>query len=281
LGCKGEEELEISPAGRGIWFEGATQMDALELKKWRKALGLSQSQAAEKLGVQRSTFQNWEHERVPIPQTTELACETVTKQWNQRSEFGPVILVYADRHIWPGPEGKHETRMVQCEFYNNNETALTRVRLLASRSMLHNPAILDPDGGVLWSTPELLRESTQDKPVTTVQHGTALRDTVVPGTAWWKLLYGSKVISGRVIKAARTLLGWSKAKLAHESGVSTWTIAQLERAHLAGKAHSRTAQKLRHALEVGDIEFIDNNGSVQGIRLGGREVRFVGPNNET
>jgi hypothetical protein len=103
-------------------------------------------QAAEKLGVQRSTFQNWEHERVPIPRTTEFACETIAKRMKQRLEFGPVILVYADSPIWPGPEGKHEARVVQCEFYNNNESALTRVRLLASGSMLHNPAILDPDG---------------------------------------------------------------------------------------------------------------------------------------
>jgi len=144
--------------------------------------------------------------------------------------------------------------------------------------MLHNPAFLDPDGEVVWSTPELLRENTQNKPVRAVVNGAS--DTVVPGTAWWELLYGSKVINGRAIKAARTLLGWSKAKLARESGVSTSTIAQLEGGHGATKAHSRTAQKLRHALEVGDIEFIDNNGDVQGVRLRGREVRFVGPDND-
>jgi transcriptional regulator with XRE-family HTH domain len=253
-------------------------MHASELKRWRKALGLSQSQAAERLGVQRSTFQNWELERVPVPRTTELACETITKRMKQRLEFGPVILVYADSPIWPGPKGKHQTRVVQCEFYNNNESALTRVRLLASGSLLHNPAILDPAGGVVWSTPELLRE-TQNKPVTAVADRTLMSDTVIPGTGWWELLYGSKVISGHAIKAARMLLGWSKAKLARESGISMTTITQLE-THRVGKAHSRTAQKLRHALEVGDIEFIDSNGGVQGVRLRGREVRFVGPDNE-
>src|SRR5262249_46741365 len=162
-------------------------MDAAELKNWRKALGLSQSQAAEELGVQRSTFQNWELEYVPIPRTTELACETVAKRMKQRPDFGPVILVYTDRPIWPGPEGKHETREVQCEFYNNNETALTRVRRLASGSMLHNPAILDPDGGVVWTSPELLRENTQNEAVPAVVDRTFVSNTLVPGTAWWEL----------------------------------------------------------------------------------------------
>jgi len=254
-------------------------MDAAELKNWRKALGLSQSQAAEELGVQRSTFQNWELEYVPIPRTTELACETVAKRMKQRPDFGPVILVYTDRPIWPGPEGKHETREVQCEFYNNNETALTRVRRLASGSMLHNPAILDPDGGVVWTSPELLRENTQNEAVPAVVDRTFVSNTLVPGTAWWELLYGSKVISGQAIKTARILLGWSRAKLARDSGISQTTIAELE-AHRVGKAHSRTAQKLRHALEVADIEFIDNNGGVQRVRLRGREVRLVGPDKD-
>jgi len=108
---------------------------------------------------------------------------------------------------------------------------------------------------------------------------TFISDTLVPGTAWWELLYGSKGISGHAIKAARMLLGWSKTKLARESGISLGTIVDLE-AHRIGKAQSKTAQKLRHALEVAGIEFIENNEAVEAIRLRGREIRFVGSDND-
>ena len=71
----------------------------------------------------------------------------------------------------------------------------------------------------------------------------------------------------RQIKAARALLGWSQSDLAKESGVSEPTVARLE--SLEGKLGGReiTAEKIRVALEIAGIEFIDENGGGSGVRL--------------
>jgi predicted transcriptional regulator len=71
----------------------------------------------------------------------------------------------------------------------------------------------------------------------------------------------------RQIKAARALLGWSQSDLAKESGVSEPTVARLE--SLEGKLGGReiTAEKIRAALEIAGIEFIDENGGGPGVRL--------------
>jgi len=249
-----------------------TFMDAAELKKWRKTLCLTQSEAAEKLGVGRTAFQNWELGYFPIPHTAKLACETITKCWKQRSDFGPVTLVYTDRPIWPGPESKHETRVLHCEFHDNNESAVARARLVASESMLHNPAILDSDGEVVWSTPELSREFRNDASLSNVQDDADARHAAGRGskpTVWWELLYGTKLVSGRQVKAARALLGWSQADLARASGVSVATIVQLEGAPGNDSIHSKTAGKLRHAIELAGIDFIEERGG-RGVRLRGR-----------
>jgi transcriptional regulator with XRE-family HTH domain len=242
-------------------------MDAAELKKWRKTLCLTQSEAAEKLGVGRTAFQNWELGYFPIPHTTKLACETITKCWKQRSDFGPVTLVYTDRPIWPTVESKHETRVLHCEFHDNNESALARGRLVASESMLHNLAILDSDGEVVWSTPELSREFRTDAPLSNVQDDA--RHAAGRGskpTVWWELLYGTELVSGRQVKAARALLGWSQADLARASGVSVATIVQLEAAPGNDSIHSKTAGKVRYAIELAGIDFIEERGG-RGIRL--------------
>jgi transcriptional regulator with XRE-family HTH domain len=238
-------------------------MDGAELKKWRKTLRLTQSEAAEKLGVGRTAFQNWELGYFPIPHATKLACETITKCWRQRSDFGPVTLVYTDRPVLPGPESKHETRVLHCEFHDNNESALARGRLVASESMLHNPAILDSDGQVVWSTPELSRKFRNDAPLSNIQDDAGAKHAAEPGfkpTVWWELLYGTKPVSGRQVKAARALLGWSQADLARESGVSVTTIVQLEGAPGNDPIYSKTAGKLRHAIELAGIDFIEERG---------------------
>jgi predicted transcriptional regulator len=71
----------------------------------------------------------------------------------------------------------------------------------------------------------------------------------------------------RQIKAARALLGWSQSDLAKESGVSEPTVARLE--SLEGKLGGRemTAEKIRAALEIAGIQFIDENGGGPGVRL--------------
>ncbi len=54
-------------------------MDSDEFKSWRKALGLKQKEAAEKLGLKKRMIQYYEtgrrgSKKVVIPKTVELAC---------------------------------------------------------------------------------------------------------------------------------------------------------------------------------------------------------------
>ena len=75
------------------------------------------------------------------------------------------------------------------------------------------------------------------------------------------------------VKAARALLGWSQADLARRSGISEPTIARLE--SLKGKLGGRegTAGRIRTALEIAGIEFIDENGGGPGVRLRKRQPK--------
>jgi transcriptional regulator with XRE-family HTH domain len=75
------------------------------------------------------------------------------------------------------------------------------------------------------------------------------------------------LISIRQIKAARALLGWSQAELAHRSGVSEPTIARLESAEGELGGREGTGEKIRGAIERGGVQFIDENGGGPGVRL--------------
>ena len=78
---------------------------------------------------------------------------------------------------------------------------------------------------------------------------------------------GWPLITTRQVKAARALLGWSQADLAQHSGVSEPTVARLE--SVDGKLGGRedTAKKIKTAIEIAGIEFIDENGGGRGVRL--------------
>jgi transcriptional regulator with XRE-family HTH domain len=58
-------------------------MKPKEFKRWRKALGLSQSVAAKKLGLKLRTVQYYEKgerrgKKIDIPKTVELACFVIS-----------------------------------------------------------------------------------------------------------------------------------------------------------------------------------------------------------
>lgn len=74
-------------------------------------------------------------------------------------------------------------------------------------------------------------------------------------------------VSIRQVKAARSLLGWSQADLAHHSGVSEPTVKRLEAADglLGGRAD--TGDKILNAMEAAGIQFIPENGGGPGVRL--------------
>lgn len=75
------------------------------------------------------------------------------------------------------------------------------------------------------------------------------------------------MITIKQVKAARALLGWAQADLARRSGISEPTIARLESSQGELGGRENTAARIRKALEVGGIDFIDENGGGPGVRL--------------
>lgn len=65
-------------------------------------------------------------------------------------------------------------------------------------------------------------------------------------------------------KMARVAVGWGVRDLAREAGVSTDTIARLERGE---PLKDSTVSTIRAALEAAGVEFIEENGSGPGVRL--------------
>jgi transcriptional regulator with XRE-family HTH domain len=68
------------------------------------------------------------------------------------------------------------------------------------------------------------------------------------------------------LRAARGLLGWSQAELASQAGLSLPTVKRLEAGfgpHVSDEARA----KLKKALEVAGIDFIEENGGGVGVRF--------------
>jgi transcriptional regulator with XRE-family HTH domain len=81
------------------------------------------------------------------------------------------------------------------------------------------------------------------------------------------------LLTTRLVKAARALLGWSQADLAAKSGISEPTIARLESVEGDLGGRQGTAEKIRKALEGAGVEFIDENGGGPGVRLRKRQSK--------
>lgn len=58
-------------------------MEGEKLKERRDALGLTQAQLAEILGVKPNTVARWERGLLPVPRTVELAMETVERMYKK------------------------------------------------------------------------------------------------------------------------------------------------------------------------------------------------------
>jgi len=140
------------------------QDDAMDLwgfKKWRQKLGYTQSVAAEKLGLSRSAVQYWESEIRPVPVAVELACQELLHLWKQRPEFGPVTLLYggyADDPISLGTSASVGSVLMRSERHPDSDSALTSAARLGETVTPFIAFIVDGDGNVIRSGPELLRE---------------------------------------------------------------------------------------------------------------------------
>ena len=79
------------------------------------------------------------------------------------------------------------------------------------------------------------------------------------------MLPESHVMHGRLVRAARVLLGWNQEQLAGAAGVSVGTIRDLENGRSSPRG--RCARAIRRALEHGGVRFIDATPEQgQGVR---------------
>jgi transcriptional regulator with XRE-family HTH domain len=74
--------------------------------------------------------------------------------------------------------------------------------------------------------------------------------------------------TGRQIAAGRTLLGWTQARLARESGVSPASVQRAERAEGIPNMQTTSLFAMVRAIERGGVQFIDaGESSGVGVRL--------------
>ncbi len=136
-------------------------MDLWDFKKWRRKLRYSQAEAGKRLGLSRGAVQIWEGEFRPVPVAVELACQELVRQSRQRSEFGPVTLLYADYADDPrslDASSSSGTMVMRSERHPNNESALRSAVGPKETMTLFVAFIVEDDGSVIWSGPELLHE---------------------------------------------------------------------------------------------------------------------------
>jgi helix-turn-helix protein len=133
-------------------------MDGRQFKAWRERLGLTQQQVADKLGVTRTTVQNWENAGA-IPQAVEMSCEVWEPRLKQENaDIGPVTLVYSDGPMFVNPYGpRGRLAMMHQEPYPTNSAAIARVEQLWDRDDFHNAFIIEESGKPLWNVVELTR----------------------------------------------------------------------------------------------------------------------------
>ncbi len=77
-------------------------------------------------------------------------------------------------------------------------------------------------------------------------------------------------ISVEQLRAGRALLGWSQTRLAKQADLSLPTVKRVE-TERGPKVSNEARFALKRALELGGVEFIDENGGGPGVRLRKRQ----------
>ena len=75
-----------------------------------------------------------------------------------------------------------------------------------------------------------------------------------------------KLVAAEQLRAARALLGWSQTQLAKHAGMSLPTVKRVE-TERGPRVSEEARLLLQRSLEVGGVEFIDENGGGPGVRL--------------
>jgi len=73
------------------------------------------------------------------------------------------------------------------------------------------------------------------------------------------------MISTAQIRAARGLLKWTQAALAHKASISTVTLNMIE--NEVARPRDSTLSAIQAALEVGGVEFLEEEGFGVGVRF--------------
>lgn len=73
------------------------------------------------------------------------------------------------------------------------------------------------------------------------------------------------MITTAQIRAARGLLKWTQATLAHRAAVSTVTLNMIENESV--RPRPATLDNIRCALEAGGVRMLDENGEGVGVRF--------------
>ena len=76
------------------------------------------------------------------------------------------------------------------------------------------------------------------------------------------------VLSGRHIRAARALLGWTQEELARKARVALGTVKRMEGFDGPVGARTDTLRRIVAVFEKAGVEFLDDNRP--GVRLRGR-----------
>ena len=74
-----------------------------------------------------------------------------------------------------------------------------------------------------------------------------------------------RMITTAQIRAARGLLKWTQATLAHRAAISAATLNMIE--NDAARPRDTTLQAIRRALETGGVQMLEENGTGVGVRF--------------
>lgn len=131
-----------------------------DLRAWREAMGWTQAQAAEALGVTRHSVQNWEAGRAPISKTVVLAAKRLSKEARMRGEHGPVQLIWHDGHLRPDlNEPRGRVARLHIEAFPSVDEALAQMMTYVTQGgQRFGFMIVNADGEPIWNLPELQRE---------------------------------------------------------------------------------------------------------------------------
>ena len=80
------------------------------------------------------------------------------------------------------------------------------------------------------------------------------------------------LITGRHLRAARGLLGWSHGKLAGIAGIGLATLQRIEQNKGVVRGNFSTVLKIQEALEKAGIQFTDDETGRVGVSLTARSI---------